>query len=279
MDAAQNPRAQLLMTLPGVDYDTALTVLAALGDVSRFKDPDHAAAYLGLSPSTRQSGAHCYHGPITKRGNSKARWMLIQATQRMDINPGPLGVFFRRLARKKNRNVAVVATARKLVVIAWHMLKNNEPYRYALPAPTRAKLITLRTKATGQRRASGPPKGTPRSARYGSGQGVRRIPALSEVYEQEGLPPATAIEQLAPAERRALKEQQVDTFVAAIQLPAEMPKKAHTNKSAHALSKAGGPTRSGGRACLTEEPHTRQTGYGMALQNSTPVAPAMESSA
>ena len=43
----------------------------------------------------------------------------------MGRHPGPLGVFFWRLAKKKNRNVAVVAKARKLVTFAWHMLKNQ----------------------------------------------------------------------------------------------------------------------------------------------------------
>jgi transposase len=46
-------------------------VLAAWGDIGRFPDGDHAASYLG--PSTKHSAAQCYHGPITKRGNSHAR--------------------------------------------------------------------------------------------------------------------------------------------------------------------------------------------------------------
>jgi hypothetical protein len=62
--------------------------------------------------------------------------MLVQAAQRVGTHPGPVGAFFRRLSKRKNRSVAVVATARKLVVIAWHMLRNNEPYRYAQPATT-----------------------------------------------------------------------------------------------------------------------------------------------
>lgn len=70
---------KLLMTLPGVDVATALALLAAWGDPTRFPDADHAAAYLGLVPSTKQSADRCYHGPITKRGNSQARWMLIEA--------------------------------------------------------------------------------------------------------------------------------------------------------------------------------------------------------
>ena len=124
---------KLLMTLPGVDVTTAEAMLAAWGDVHRFPDGDHAASYLGLVPSTKQSANLCYHGPITKRGNSQARWMLIEAAQHLDKNPGPLGHFFRRLLKKKNRNVAVVAAARKLAAIGWLMLKHNEPYRYAIP--------------------------------------------------------------------------------------------------------------------------------------------------
>ena len=151
---------KLLMTLPGADVATAEALLAAWGDHTRFPDADHAASYLGLAPSTKQSAEHCYHGPITKRGNSHARWMLIEAAQHLDKHPGPLGHFFRRLMKKKTRNVAVVAAARKLAMIGWLMLKSNEPYRYAIPRSTETKLAKLRVKATGQRRKSGTPKGT-----------------------------------------------------------------------------------------------------------------------
>jgi len=69
--AHDNDQVKLLMTLPGVTHGVALTLIAALGDLSRFRDGDHAASYLGLVPSTRQSAKHCYHGPITKAGCHK----------------------------------------------------------------------------------------------------------------------------------------------------------------------------------------------------------------
>ena len=97
----------------------AKALYAALGDWKRFRDGAHAASYLGLSPSTRQSANHCYHGPITKAGNSLARWLLTQAARQVAQHPGPLGVFFRRIHQRKNFNVAVVATARKLVTIGF----------------------------------------------------------------------------------------------------------------------------------------------------------------
>jgi transposase len=196
-------RVKLLMTLPGVDLAVAQTILAALGDVARFASGDHAASYLGLVPSTYQSSDSCYHGPITKRGRSQARWMLVQAAQHLGSHPGPLGVFFRRLARKKNRNVAVVATARKLVVIAWHLLAANEPYRYALARTTETKLARLRLAATGRKRKRGSAKGTPRPANYGSGRGTRAVPALDRVYAQEGLP---ALRPLPAGEQRMLED-------------------------------------------------------------------------
>jgi len=147
--AYQQPRIKLLLTLPGVDVTVAQTLASALGDVNRLPNADKAAAYLGLAPSTRQSGDHCYHGRITKQGASHARWLLVQAAQHLGNHRGPLGAFFRRLYKRKNRNVAVVACARKLVTIAWHMLTNNEPYRYAQPKTISAKLSSLRVRATG----------------------------------------------------------------------------------------------------------------------------------
>ena len=166
--AYQQPDIKLLVTLPGVDVTVAQTIVAALGDVTRFADADRAAAYLGLVPSTRQSGEHCYHGRITKQGASHARWMLVQAAQQVGRHPGPLGVFFRRLAKRKNRNVAVVAAARKLVTIAWHMLKNKEPYRYAQPKTVEAKLSRLRIRATGRKeRRYASRTATPRPLRIG----------------------------------------------------------------------------------------------------------------
>jgi len=212
-----DPRVKLLITMPGVDVTVALAILAAVGDIARFRDGDHLAAYLGLVPSIRQSGAHCYLGSITKRGNGKARWLLIQAAQHLAGHPGPLGVFFRRLAHRKNRNVAVVATARKLAVIAWRMLKGNEPYRYAQPKPTQDKLARLRIRATGARRKGGLAKGTARPAAYGTGQRTRTTRALPRLYAAEGLPEALGPERLKAAEQRILRQMGVEDFVGAIQ--------------------------------------------------------------
>jgi transposase len=216
----RDPRVKLLMTLPGVDIAVAQAVLATLGEVQRFPDADRAAAYLGLVPSTRQSANHCYHGPITKQGRSHARWLLVQAAQHMGTQPGPLGVFFRRLMKRKNRNVAVVATARKLIRIAWYMLRNNEPYRYAKPRTTAGKLARLRIQASGERKRGGVPKNTPRPAHHGQKLGIR-IPSLDVVYAAEQLP---ARSPLTAGETRMIEENHLSRFVAQLDQPSRFKK-------------------------------------------------------
>ena len=219
--AHQTPQVKLLMTLPGVDFTVAETILAALGDLSRFETPDKAASYLGLVPSTRQSGDHCYHGPITKQGARHARWLLVQAAQHAALHPGPIGAFFRRIAKRKNRNVAVVAVAHKLVVLAWHMLKNNEPYRYAQPKTLQAKLSRLRILATKQKRTGGMPKGQPRTPQYGKGC-TKAIPSLDQLYAAEGLPPILA--ELKPGERQMLEQHGVAAHAKAVRTPRRIPR-------------------------------------------------------
>jgi transposase len=211
----QDHRVKLLMTLPGVDVAVAEALLAALGDIDRFPDADHAASYIGLVPSTRQSAKHCYHGPITKAGRSHTRWMMVQAAQHAGRHPGPSGHFFRKLAKKKNRNVAVVATARKLVKIAYFMLKEDQPYRYAVPRSTETKLAQLRVRATGQRRKSGPPAGTKAVAKLPGGMS-RTIKSLADLYRAEGLP---ALRPATPGEQRTIEQAGAESHVASLQQP------------------------------------------------------------
>ena len=196
--AYNEDQAKLLMTLPGVGHGTALCLLASLGDVGRFRDGDHAASYLGLVPSTRQSADRCYHGPITKAGSATTRWMLTQGVQHIAAHPGPLGVFFRRLCKRKNRNVAITAVARKLVTIAYLMLKNNEPYRYAVARRVHEKFTGLGSTATGKPTRSKP------------GSAPRDLPAACAKH---GLPPVRRFDELPAGERRMLHDRGLEPAV------------------------------------------------------------------
>ncbi len=225
VQAWHDPRLKLLMTIPGVDTNVATALLGALGNIDRFPSPAQAASYLGLTPSTYQSATKCYHGKITKQGNSHARFMLVEAAQTASRHPGPLGHFFNKLKRKKGRNIAIVALAHKLVVIAWHMLKNNEPYRYALPSTLQAKFSRLRIQATGQRRKGGYRPGQARPATYGSGLQTKGVPAQAEVYAREALP---SCQPLAPGELKMLAAQGLQHLPQQLNQPKRVPKKTKT---------------------------------------------------
>jgi len=212
-EAWQDDKVRLVMSIPGIDYTVAQTCLAAIGDVSRFENAKKLAAYLGLNPSTRQSGEHCYHGKITKQGNAHARWLLVQAAQHLGQYRGPLGQTMRKIVKRKNRSVAVVACARKLAVLLWHVLSSGEPFRYALPRSLEAKYSRLRVRATGQRRRGGVAKGTPRSPRYGHGR-TRAVPSLPQVLADNGLP---GVAPLRKGERVMLDRKRLDTFYQELQ--------------------------------------------------------------
>jgi len=214
--AWQDEKVRLVMSIPGIDYTVAQTCLAAIGDVTRFSSGKKLAAYLGLNPSTRQSGPHCYHGPITKQGNAHARWLLVQAAQHLGQYRGPLGQTFRKIARRKNRKVAVVACARKLAVLVWHVLRSGEPFRYALPRSLQTKYARLRVRATGQRRRGGVAPGTPRSSQYGHGR-TRAVPSLPQVLQENGLP---EIAPLSKGERMMLERNRLETFYGELQTSA-----------------------------------------------------------
>jgi transposase len=153
--ALESVEIRRLMTIPGVDVTTAATLMAAIGDVSRFPTPRHLAGYLGLDPKLRQSGvAKARHGHISKEGSAAARHALVEAAWSTAKAPGPLRAFAERTAARRGRHVAAVAVARKLAVLAWHLLSRGEDYAYQRPSVVRRKLRRLELK-TGAPRAKG----------------------------------------------------------------------------------------------------------------------------
>ena len=121
---------QLLMTIPGVSYYTALTLYAELGEISRFDGDKEVVSYVGLNPVIRESGDSRIEGSISKRGSGRVRWLLVQAanTAVHTCNDEYLSRFYERLASRKNSQKAIVATARKMLVSIYHMLERGEVY-------------------------------------------------------------------------------------------------------------------------------------------------------
>lgn len=137
-----------LMTIPGVDVAVAMSITAAVGDFSRFSSPNKLVRYVGLNPRVKQSGAQpASHGRIAKQGRAHARGMLVEAAWVAVKTPGPLRAFFERVRARRGMQIAVVATARKLAVLCWHMITRGEDYAFARPSLTAKKLRALELKA------------------------------------------------------------------------------------------------------------------------------------
>jgi transposase len=137
-----------LMTIPGVDVTVAMSITAAVGDFSRFSSPNKLVRYLGLNPRVKQSGGQpASHGRIAKQGRAHARGMLVEAAWVAVQNPGPLRAFYERVRARRGMQIAVVATARKLCVLCWHMITRGEDYAFARPSLTAKKLRALELKA------------------------------------------------------------------------------------------------------------------------------------
>ena len=132
------------MSLPGVSAVTATAFIAAVGDIRRFPTPRHLVGYLGLDPRVRQSGSEpARHGRISKQGPGETRGLLVEAAWHAARTTGPLRAFHQRLAARRGSNVATVAVARKLALIAWHMLTRGEDYAFVRPSLVREKLRRL----------------------------------------------------------------------------------------------------------------------------------------
>jgi transposase len=150
-----SPEMRRLLTLPGVNFVTAAALLAAIGDIGRFPTARRLVSYLGLDPRVRQSGTEpARHGRISKQGPGETRHVLVEAAWHATRTPGPLRAFHQRIAVRRGGNIATVAVARKLALIAWHMLSRGEDYAFARPSLTREKIRKLEL-ATGAERQKG----------------------------------------------------------------------------------------------------------------------------
>lgn len=116
-----------LIRLCGIRAISAFSILAAVGDVSRFAHPKQLAAYLGLSPSINQSGTKRKEGGISKTGRKETRTMLIQSAHAILRASDDYGGGFKEWAIRKSyqkpKNLIVTALARKLAHACWYQLR------------------------------------------------------------------------------------------------------------------------------------------------------------
>jgi len=123
--------APFVLHLPGFAVITTMTVLAAIGDITRFPSAKKLVGYSGLGASVHASGQTYHTGPITKQGRRELRTVLVEAAWSAVTHHPFWKAEFERLVPSLGKGKAIVAIARKLLVVVWHVLTHQVVDRHA----------------------------------------------------------------------------------------------------------------------------------------------------
>jgi transposase len=134
--------ALYLMQMPGFGVITTMTVLAAIGDISRFSHPKKLVSYAGLAPGLHQSGVKLRGKGITKEGRKELRWAMVEVAWRCLKGNAYWQERFETYKKRMHPNQAITAVARHLLVIVWHVLSKQEPYRQITEERIAYKFLT-----------------------------------------------------------------------------------------------------------------------------------------
>ncbi len=133
-----------LMQLPGVGYIVAMTVLSAIGDISRFESAKQLVGYAGLGAGVHDSGKTHKDKKITKKGRRELRWAMVEAAWRaVGMSPFWKAEYEKYLSRLRKKNQAIVVIARKLLVAIWHVLSKEETDVHASEEDLAYKMLLL----------------------------------------------------------------------------------------------------------------------------------------
>jgi hypothetical protein len=182
-----------LLQLPGIGLVTAMTILSAIGEIERFASAKKLVGYAGLGARIHASGQTHRSGGITKHGRKELRTVLIEAAWVAVRYDQHWREQFERLAFRIGRHKAIVAIARKLLVVIWHVLSAKVADRKAKPEQVARYFIRwgrqLRVKTTQGIKAS--EFARQQLDRLGLGQALDRLNYGSCTYRW---PPSAQVE-------------------------------------------------------------------------------------
>ena len=116
---------QAVQAINGIGRTIAAILVAEIGDVSRFPSPAHLCSWVGLTPRHRESDHKTRRGRISKQGSKLLRWALIEGISRYHGGP-VLAAQHHTIAKRRGNNKARVATARKVLTLAYYGLRDGE---------------------------------------------------------------------------------------------------------------------------------------------------------
>lgn len=127
----RNEDMRIALSMPGMGFISASTILAEIGDFRDFSSPNKLAAYCGLVPSVYQSAGKLINGHITKHGSPHTRRILIEVAHAIILTKriSKLKKFFLRIKARRGAKIGIVALARKVLCILYHLLVSRELYQ------------------------------------------------------------------------------------------------------------------------------------------------------
>lgn len=119
-----------LHTIPGIGIIGAATILAEIGDISRFKNSSSLIAFAGIDPTVRQSGEfNSTHNHMSKRGSPYLRHAIFLAATTCSFHNSPLNAYYKKKRDQgKHHLTATGAVARKLTSVIYAVLRDSKPY-------------------------------------------------------------------------------------------------------------------------------------------------------
>jgi len=141
----RNPWAKdmvFLMQIPGLGVILSMTVLSAIGEISRFEHAKNLVGYAGLGAGVHDSGLKHQEKGITKSGRKELRWAMVEAAWgAVRSDPHWKAQYENLKKRGKHSNEAIVAIARKLLVSIWHVLTKREPHCHSTEEDLAYKML------------------------------------------------------------------------------------------------------------------------------------------
>lgn len=128
--ADKDKQAQLLITIPGIGPIRAMEIIAEIAEVDRFENCSKLCSYAGLVPGLRQSGSTLRFGRLIQQSSKSLKNTMIEASwvavRTKELNQFQL--FYKRLCKKKSKQKAICAVARKLCCTVYAMLHKNQKF-------------------------------------------------------------------------------------------------------------------------------------------------------
>ena len=131
----KDERIDLVETIPGIGKLTSRVLVSAIDNADRFDNKKSVAKYGAVTPRIYQSGGITHLGRINRNGRHEVRRVLLQCahtiTRMKSYEAYPLKGFFERIKKRRGKKIAIVAVARKLLTIAYGVLKSKIAYNPA----------------------------------------------------------------------------------------------------------------------------------------------------